>query len=243
MDNNLLTVSLGAWMELPNLTLSEWKDVEANYGKRITVSLVAEYYQDYIRKMALEKYFSNDTVVTSVRKVKDCSRLCHTESRNLSYQEKLERLRSHFEPSSPEGSLKINTQSYDTKTDDVLGQESIFMQELEGDEQRYQYPSKGSTNSTSDSSTLSECSQNTPPASDPISPPQSLVLSEKTMSNFSKSYSTSGYGVSVTSSGLSSPVRTVPPKLDRRSMSMNEETTQYAPNTKDALSATRMGKV
>ena len=158
MDNNLLTVSLGAWMELPNLTLSEWKDVGADYGKRITVSLVAEYYQDYIKKMALEKYFSNDTVVTSVRKVKDCTRLCHTlsntkESVDLTYQEKLERMRSHFEPSSSEGTLKTNTQNYDTKNDDVIGQESIFIQEIEGDEQRYQYPTRDSNNSTSDSST------------------------------------------------------------------------------------------
>jgi hypothetical protein len=82
MDNNLLTVSLGAWMELPNLTLSQWKDVGADYGKRITASLVAEYYQDYIKKMGLGEYFSNDTVVTSVKKIKDCmayhaAKICH----------------------------------------------------------------------------------------------------------------------------------------------------------------------
>ena len=57
-DSELLTVSLGTWMELPNLTMSEWKDVGTDYGKRITASLVAEYYQDYIKKMVREEYLA-----------------------------------------------------------------------------------------------------------------------------------------------------------------------------------------
>ena len=82
IEGDLLTVSLGAWMELPNLKMSEWKDVGEDYGKRINVSMVAAYYQDYIKKMALQKYFSDDTVVTSVRKVNDFSKLCDSSKCN-----------------------------------------------------------------------------------------------------------------------------------------------------------------
>ena len=124
MDGNVLTVSLGAWMELPNLSLSEWRDVEADYGKRINASLVAEYYQDYIKKMDLNEYFSNDTVVTSVRKVKDCSLLCEALNDRL-----LGKCRSQFdfETDAENDKIKIDTHKVDEKDED------LFVQELGGD--------------------------------------------------------------------------------------------------------------
>jgi hypothetical protein len=135
MDPNLRTLSLSAWMSLPNLNFDEWlsqkeelQQRQANKscqcdtdddddngcsdektifssshnnlttdggnsdGKRsrnkahsmsdaIAVSEevktralvhhVAEYYADYVRLMKLAKFFRNDTVVVSVRQVKE----------------------------------------------------------------------------------------------------------------------------------------------------------------------------
>ena len=109
-------------MELPNLSLSEWKDVEADYGKRINASLVAEYYQDYIKKMDLKDYFSNDTVVTSVKKVKDCSLLCESLKGTLH-----DKCRSQFETNVESDKTKIDAHKVDEKEED------LFVQELGGE--------------------------------------------------------------------------------------------------------------
>jgi hypothetical protein len=134
MDPNLRTLSLSAWMSLPNLNFDEWlrqrelqqqqqankscqcdaddnNDVDDeraifssshnnlttdggsnNDGKRsrnkthsmsdaialseevktrALVHHVAEYYADYVQLMKLAKFFRNDTVVVSVRQVKE----------------------------------------------------------------------------------------------------------------------------------------------------------------------------
>ena len=68
MDSDVLTVSLGSWMELPNLKLSELVGNE-DVGKRVNVTLVAEYYQEYVKLMGLSKNFVNRAQVTRVRKV------------------------------------------------------------------------------------------------------------------------------------------------------------------------------
>ena len=82
MDKEVLTVSLGAWMELPNLTMSDWQaqksgdQEESGFksGDRISVGAVAEYYKDYVDKMGLAHNFVNRAQVTGVRKV-SCSSL------------------------------------------------------------------------------------------------------------------------------------------------------------------------
>ena len=49
-DSNMLTVSFGTWMELPNLKMTEWRPTLIdNAETRVTVATVAEYYRDYVR--------------------------------------------------------------------------------------------------------------------------------------------------------------------------------------------------
>lgn len=77
LDGGLLTVSLGGWMELPNLTMKEWKQSnnfkETNAReshRRTNVACLSQYYQDYVTLMGLTDNFENNTVVTSVRQIK-----------------------------------------------------------------------------------------------------------------------------------------------------------------------------
>ena len=254
MDSHLLTVSLGAWMELPNWKMSEWKDVGEDYGKRINVSMVAEYYQAYIKKMALEQYFSNDTVVTSVKKIKDCSQLCdpHCTTVKPTVNVKNGSLRPQFAQNSPsDDNFHNNTHYNDTKNDEGFRHETIFVQELEGKDQNG-YGEKGSANTTLDSSDIS-CDNNSESASGgaDYSPNLSAGLSNKNSLSLSKSSNTSGYGVSFTSSTLGSfPQRSNIPTFNR-SMSVQEQRSDHQDlfsrtislhNTKDALSATPVGK-
>merc|ERR1711892_514977 len=84
LDGGLLTVSLGGWMELPNLSMREWKESkqfkEANselLSRRTSVANVSKYYTDYVEIMAMMDNFRNHTVVTGVKQVK-CEDICHT---------------------------------------------------------------------------------------------------------------------------------------------------------------------
>lgn len=84
LDGGLLTVSLGGWMELPNLSMSEWKESkqfkEANselLSRRTSVANVSKYYTDYVEIMGLMENFRNHTVVTGVKQVK-CEDICQT---------------------------------------------------------------------------------------------------------------------------------------------------------------------
>jgi len=77
LDGGLLTVSLGAWMELPNLTMAEWKEsnqfktVKSDLSSRRTsVANVSKYYTDYVDIMGMAENFRNSTVVTAVKEVK-----------------------------------------------------------------------------------------------------------------------------------------------------------------------------
>ena len=76
LESDILTVSLGSWMDLPGLTMSEWSDTEV--GKRVSFTLVADYYKKYVQRMSLDKNFLDFAEVTSVRKVDDYSSLWGT---------------------------------------------------------------------------------------------------------------------------------------------------------------------
>ena len=57
-DSNMLTVSFGTWMELPNLKMTEWRPTLIdNAETRVTVATVAEYYQDYVRQEPFSRNF------------------------------------------------------------------------------------------------------------------------------------------------------------------------------------------
>ncbi|XP_054721626.1 oxidative stress-induced growth inhibitor 1-like [Uloborus diversus] len=77
MDGSTLTISLGSWMELPNLNIREWnmRQNRLRMGqsglrqKRATVGTVAEYYSYYVSSQGLNKYFVNNATVTSVEPI------------------------------------------------------------------------------------------------------------------------------------------------------------------------------
>ncbi len=73
LEGDVQTVSLGSWMELPNLKLGEVGTCRANCRStnRVNVSHVAKYYREYVERLGLAGNFVNEAVVTSVREVKD----------------------------------------------------------------------------------------------------------------------------------------------------------------------------
>jgi len=69
MDGFVLTISLGCWMELPNLSFREWEarqESKCCRESRASVASVAQYYCDYVKMHNLEKYFVENSVVTEV---------------------------------------------------------------------------------------------------------------------------------------------------------------------------------
>ncbi|XP_063237360.1 oxidative stress-induced growth inhibitor 1-like [Bacillus rossius redtenbacheri] len=71
MDGNVLTISLGSWMELPDLPFRRWEAGQAGCGQpprdsRVPARLVARYYADYVRAKRLARYFRDGAVVTAV---------------------------------------------------------------------------------------------------------------------------------------------------------------------------------
>ncbi|CAL1294054.1 unnamed protein product [Larinioides sclopetarius] len=79
MEGSALTLSLGSWMELPNLSIREWDACRNRLHsmqsglrqKRATVGTVAEYYASYVQSQGLNSYFLNNSVVTSVSPVSE----------------------------------------------------------------------------------------------------------------------------------------------------------------------------
>ena len=79
MDGNVLTISLGVWMELPDLRYLQWEEQLSNEERnllgtrahkkhnRASVAQVAQYYRDYVDLQGLRSYFRESTTVTSVR--------------------------------------------------------------------------------------------------------------------------------------------------------------------------------
>lgn len=71
MDGNVLTISLGCWMELPEMNFREWQaNREDRTGvrgeSRASVSSVAQYYCDYVHAHDLDDYFVSHSVITRV---------------------------------------------------------------------------------------------------------------------------------------------------------------------------------
>ncbi len=74
-DSDMLTVSLGTWMELPNLSMKDWKPSGITTNGRVNVSTVSAYYRDYVKLKSLSSNFAPDTFVTEVRKITDCAEI------------------------------------------------------------------------------------------------------------------------------------------------------------------------
>ncbi|XP_037085440.1 oxidative stress-induced growth inhibitor 1-like [Pollicipes pollicipes] len=66
MAGDLLTVSLGSWMELPGLGFQQW--CVDNQRSRARVADVARYYADYVQTMRLTSHFRDSYLVTSLRR-------------------------------------------------------------------------------------------------------------------------------------------------------------------------------
>jgi len=82
LNGSLLTVSLGGWMELPNLSMTNWKESQQfkegskeAMSRRTSVANVSKYYTDYVEIMGLIENFRDNTVVTGVKQVK-CEDIC-----------------------------------------------------------------------------------------------------------------------------------------------------------------------
>lgn len=67
MDPHILTLSLGSWMALPGLEYHSRDKSE----KRAFASKVAHYYNDYVGKMNLTKYFKNGVIVSKVTQLRN----------------------------------------------------------------------------------------------------------------------------------------------------------------------------
>jgi hypothetical protein len=72
MDGNVLTISLGSWMELPDMEFRAWEAAEnagviSSRDTRASVSSVAHYYYDYVHKQGIARFFQNECFVTALR--------------------------------------------------------------------------------------------------------------------------------------------------------------------------------
>lgn len=74
--DEILTISLSKWMQLPNYSIDEWcrklKNYDVTLNNRVALSNIAEYYQDYVQKQNLESNFINHC---QVKKVNYCEKL------------------------------------------------------------------------------------------------------------------------------------------------------------------------
>jgi hypothetical protein len=68
MDGNVLTLSFGTWMQLPDSDFSAFCGSLIG-NQRPTVSTVAKYYEHYVEEKQLGPYFLERTVVTCVRRI------------------------------------------------------------------------------------------------------------------------------------------------------------------------------
>ncbi|XP_064639755.1 oxidative stress-induced growth inhibitor 1-like [Lineus longissimus] len=78
MDGSMNTLSLGNWMELPNMSFREWsmkyrshKGFTGMRSDRASLAEVGQYYHDYVKEKGLEKNFLDRHTVTTVQKVLD----------------------------------------------------------------------------------------------------------------------------------------------------------------------------
>lgn len=79
MDPHILTLSLGSWMALPGLEYHSRDKSE----KRAFASNVAHYYNNYVGKMNLTKYFKNGIIVSKVTQLRNDQELpnCDTQAK------------------------------------------------------------------------------------------------------------------------------------------------------------------
>lgn len=90
MDGNVLTISLGCWMELPQMNFRDWEAAqEARSGirgeSRASVASVAQYYCDYVRAHELDQYFVSHSEITRVTRI-PCSSFAAQENEGLPYK-------------------------------------------------------------------------------------------------------------------------------------------------------------
>lgn len=71
IDPDVLTLSLGSWMSLPEIPFPTCTTNE----KRAFARDVATYYQNYVDQMELNRYFKNNTLVTSVVPINSTSNI------------------------------------------------------------------------------------------------------------------------------------------------------------------------
>ncbi|XP_069757030.1 oxidative stress-induced growth inhibitor 1-like [Narcine bancroftii] len=71
IEGSMFTLSLGDWMELPDLPFRDWMRDKKRYlrNDRAMTSQIAQYYQHYVRAKGLEQNFVCGAVVTSVRRL------------------------------------------------------------------------------------------------------------------------------------------------------------------------------
>ncbi|XP_048461642.1 oxidative stress-induced growth inhibitor 1-like isoform X2 [Rhincodon typus] len=71
IEGSMFTLSLGDWMELPDLPFRDWMRLKRRClrNDRAMTSDIANYYQHYARAKGLQGHFVCGTVVTSVRRV------------------------------------------------------------------------------------------------------------------------------------------------------------------------------
>ncbi|XP_043563316.1 oxidative stress-induced growth inhibitor 1-like isoform X2 [Chiloscyllium plagiosum] len=71
IEGSMFTLSLGDWMELPDLPFRDWMRLKRRClrNDRAMTSDIASYYQHYARVKGLQEHFACGTVVTSVRRV------------------------------------------------------------------------------------------------------------------------------------------------------------------------------
>ncbi len=73
IKGEIQSLSLGSWLELPEYSFEEWAAHSGGNrshdisSKRVTLSTVAEYYQDYVVKMGLQNNMINDVRVTKAK--------------------------------------------------------------------------------------------------------------------------------------------------------------------------------
>ena len=89
MQPDIMSLSLGSWLELPVLRFEEWQkgrgEVCHRSDKRVQLGDVADYYLDYVDKVGLQDNFLNGVEVTNVINLeKKLHRPCSGDSRSSS---------------------------------------------------------------------------------------------------------------------------------------------------------------
>ncbi|XP_067414356.1 oxidative stress-induced growth inhibitor 2 [Emydura macquarii macquarii] len=71
MEDSMLTISFGDWMELPGLKFKDWaagkrRNIKSN---RVMPEEIACYYKQYVKVMGLQKHFRDNAYITSVSRL------------------------------------------------------------------------------------------------------------------------------------------------------------------------------